>query len=228
MGKPGLPPSRGRGGQRLLRGPGEWLRLISPAHLSLCACCLSVVPSFRLPRKLCADRLHLAEADPAAVSAADHGHPGSPALSGRGHQPGGEVRGLAKCLCWGPGCHTSRGHMGLGPSPLLGGPAGPAVAEVTVPARSPRLRVSGGGSRAWAPPTAWLCPERWRGLVWPGGQVGVVRLGQAGPQGQGGGVTVSGQLATSSAAALPTGFTSAGSATSSSRASAASSRARRA
>ena len=69
-----------------------------------CALCL-VILSIPLPLQLCPDRLHLPEADPAAVSAPHHRHPGGPAFSGCGHQPGGEVRnpgccgGGVVCLC---------------------------------------------------------------------------------------------------------------------------------
>lgn len=58
-----------------------------PVHLSICG---SIV---HLPLKLRPDWLHLPEADPAAVSALDHRHPGGPTICGCGHQPGGEVRG---------------------------------------------------------------------------------------------------------------------------------------
>lgn len=53
---------------------------------------LCLVLSIRLPLQLCPDGLHLAKADPAAVSAPHHRHPGGPTLRGCGHQPGGEVR----------------------------------------------------------------------------------------------------------------------------------------
>lgn len=66
------------------------------------------------PLKLCADWLHLAEADPAAFSAPDHGHPGGAPLCGCGHQPGGEVRGQ----CWSLGVHRPEG-----PACLLMAPA---------------------------------------------------------------------------------------------------------
>lgn len=58
----------------------EWKRPILPVILSISApvvCTLlfiflSMAPSVCLPLKLCPDRLHLPEADPAAVSAPDH------------------------------------------------------------------------------------------------------------------------------------------------------------
>lgn len=69
-----------------------------PRFVSVSSALCLVILSIPLPLQLCPDRLHLPEADPAAVSAPHHRHPGGPAFSGCGHQPGGEVRNPG---CWG-------------------------------------------------------------------------------------------------------------------------------
>lgn len=103
------PSRRGHGGIEPVLPPALCL-----PRLSLCTL-LSVYPSvcgsIRPPLKLRADRLHLPETDPAAVSAPDHGHPGGAPLCGCGHQPGGEVRGQqgASVGAW--------GYTGVGAQP---------------------------------------------------------------------------------------------------------------
>lgn len=90
---------------------------------SLCTCCsLAVAASICLPLQLRPDRLHLPEADPTALPAPHHGHPGRPAPCGGRHQPGGEVR-AGQCLCWGRSARP-----GEGAQPTVGGPAGTAYA----------------------------------------------------------------------------------------------------
>lgn len=80
-----------------------------------------------LPLKLRADRLHLPEAHPAAVSATHHRHPGSPTFCRCGHQQGGEVRPGAT---WGHGM-------------------GPKKTPVGDPAEAAHGRGHGGRVRAW-------------------------------------------------------------------------------
>lgn len=100
---------------------------------------LSVTPPLvHLPLKLRPDRLHLPEADPAAVFALDHRHPGGAPLRGCGHQSGGEVRGPAGSVWLGVPCEVEAQAWGTG---LLDD------GEGLVPAAEPQI------------PLAWLCPE---------------------------------------------------------------------
>lgn len=186
-----------------------------------------LILSIPLPLQLRPDGLHLPEADPAAVSAPHHRHPGGPALCGCGHQPGGEVRnpgsgeGCVACLSVSVCArHVRQEHTGL----LVDGPGETA---------------NRGNHCAWDSRSGHAVglpePGLLHGLVWPGPCSlglslplggGLVWLVQERPWGWAGVMGLC-RLATSSADPMPTGCTSAGSATSSSRASAASSRASR-
>lgn len=189
------------------------------APLPCVPCWLSGAPSIHLPLKLCPNRLHLPEADPAAVSAPDHGHPGGPALCGCGHQPGGEVRGQAACRYWGGGVTPPiylRENIPAGLAHLMALQK-QLMEKVIVPGTVLGSGYGVGTARAWVP--VWPGSALRLGVAWPGRGARMVRTGQAPRQVV---VVVSTQLVTSNAAPLPSGYTSAGSATSSSRASVAS------